>query len=163
MADIKGLIDLGATDCFMSPNFIKRMKLGVRPLHKPQKIWNIDNTENKAGSIMHYVDLNVQTKHICRDMRFLITNIGNKDIIMGYPWLSMFKPQFNWTHAVINEQALPIVIQSVNPHIPGKESIVAGVTTGDVKLRRLHESGVQATTSTDLVLRFGHVSLLFFS
>ncbi len=64
---------------------------------------------------MHYIDLNVQMKNIRRDMRFLITNIGNEDIVLGYPWLSMFEPQFDWTHAVINEQALPIVIQSVNP------------------------------------------------
>src|SRR6266702_7512195 len=62
MANLKGLVDLGATDCFMSPAFIKRMKLGTRPLQKPQKIWNIDNTENRDGLITHYVDLNVQTR-----------------------------------------------------------------------------------------------------
>ncbi len=115
MADLKGLVDSGATNCFMSPAFIKRMKLGTQPLQKPRKIWNIDNTENKAGLIMHYIDLNIQTKKICRDMRFLVINIRNKDIVLGYPWLSMFEPQFDWTHAVINEQALPIVIRSVNP------------------------------------------------
>jgi len=115
MADLKGLIDSGATDCFMSLAFIKRMKLGMQPLQKLRKIWNIDNTENKAGSITHYIDLNVETKQIRRDMQFLITNIRNEDIVLGYPWLSTFEPQFNWTHVVINEQALPIVIQSVNP------------------------------------------------
>src|SRR6266571_559086 len=110
MADIKGLVDSGATDCFMSLAFVKRMKLGVQPLQKPRKIWNIDNTENKAGLITHYINLNVETKHTHRDMRFLVTNIGNKDIILGYPWLSTFEPQFDWTNMVINEQALPIVI-----------------------------------------------------
>ena len=55
MANQKALVDSGATDCFMSPAFIKRMKLGIRPLQKPQKIWNIDNTENKDGLIMHYI------------------------------------------------------------------------------------------------------------
>jgi len=61
MADIKALVDSGATDCFMSETFVQRMKLGKRPLQKPQRIWNIDNTPNQAGSITHYVDLNVQT------------------------------------------------------------------------------------------------------
>src|SRR6266702_7695834 len=43
MADIKALVDSGATDCFMSERFIRRMKLGKRPLQRPRKIWNIDN------------------------------------------------------------------------------------------------------------------------
>jgi len=42
-------------------------------------------------------------------------NIRNEDIILGYLWLSTFEPQFDWTHAVINEHALPIVIWLVNP------------------------------------------------
>jgi len=77
------------------------MKLGMQPLQKPRKIWNIDNTKNKAGLITHYIDLNVQTKNIQRDMRFLVTNIRNEDIILGYLWLSTFEPQ--------------LVIWSVNP------------------------------------------------
>jgi len=134
MADMKGLVDLGATNCFMSPAFIKRMKLGIQPLQKPRKIWNIDNTENKAGLITHYINLDVETKNIHRHMRFLVTNIGNKDIVLRYPWLSMFEPQFDWTNAVINEQALPIVIQSVNPQIPGQDPIVGRMTTEDTKI-----------------------------
>ncbi len=86
MAYLKALVDSGATDCFMSPAFIKQMKLGTRPLQKAHKIWNIDNTENKDGLITHYVNLNVQTKNVCRDMRFLITNIGNEDVVLRYLW-----------------------------------------------------------------------------
>ncbi len=85
----------------MSPAFIKRMNLGTQPLQKPRKIWNIDNTENKDGLITHYLELNVQTKGVRRDLRFLVTNIGNEDIVLGYPWLATFEPQFNWTNAVI--------------------------------------------------------------
>jgi len=92
MADIKALVDSGATDCFMSEVFIKRMKLGKRPLQKLQKIWNIDNTANQAGSIMHYVDLNIQTNGIKKTIRFLITNIGSEDIVLGYPWMAAFEP-----------------------------------------------------------------------
>ncbi len=35
MADIKALVDSGATNCFMGEAFIKRMKLGKKLLHKP--------------------------------------------------------------------------------------------------------------------------------
>ncbi len=64
MADIKALVDSGATNCFMSETFVRRMKLGKRPLQRPRKIWNIDNMANQAGCITHYVDLSIQTKGI---------------------------------------------------------------------------------------------------
>ena len=125
MANIKALVDSGATDCFMSEAFIRRMKLGKRPLQKPRKIWNINNTANQAGHITHYVDLNVQTNGIRRTMQFLIMNIGHEDIVLGYPWMAIFEPQFVWGGGIINEKALPIIIWSVNPSISEKELVIA--------------------------------------
>src|SRR6266702_5678268 len=46
---------------------------------------------------------------------------------------------------------LPIVIQSVNPQIPGKEPIIASTKTGKDEAG---ESNIQATTATDLAI--GH-------
>src|SRR6266702_3959546 len=144
MADIKALVDSGATDCFMSDKFIRHMKLGKRPLQRPRKIWNIDNTANKAGEITHYVTLDIQTGGVRKTIQFLITNIGNEDIILGYPWMAAFEPQFAWKNGVINEKELPIILRSVNPHIPGKDPIIARVK-GDCHLR--------ATTSTELAIK----------
>ena len=67
-ADIRVLVDSGATDNFIKPSFAKRMGLGMKRLERPRKIWNIDNTENKAGRITHCVDLDVQTKGIHKEM-----------------------------------------------------------------------------------------------
>ncbi len=103
MADIKALIDSGATDCFMSEKFVQRMKLGKRPLQKPWKIWNIDNTANRAGEITHYIILNIQTGRVKKRIRFLITNIGSEDIVLGYPWMAAFEPKFTWKNGVIDE------------------------------------------------------------
>src|SRR6266702_7506582 len=77
MADTKALVDSGATDCFMSEEFVQRMKLGRRPLLRPRKIWNIDNTANHDGPITHYVDLDIQTNGNRKMLRLLITNIGH--------------------------------------------------------------------------------------
>ncbi len=145
MADIKGLVDLGATDCFMSPAFIQCMRLGTRPLQKPKRIWNIDNTANKDGLITHYIDLKVQTKGVHRTIQFLVTNIGNEDLVLGYPWLATFKPQFNWASAVINEKALPVIIRSMNPQIPSQDPIITGT--------QMQDSHLQATTSTELAIK----------
>jgi hypothetical protein len=62
MADKRVLVDSGATDNFMHPNFVMKMGLGMKELPIPRKIFNIDNTTNKSGKIMHYLDLDVYTK-----------------------------------------------------------------------------------------------------
>ncbi len=129
----------------MSETFIRRMKLGKRPLQKPRKIWNIDNTPNQAGAITHYIDLNVQTNGKQKTIQFLITNIGGEDIVLGYPWMATFEPQFTWGKGVINEKALPVVIRSVNPTIPRRGPVIARTRVTGHHLR--------ATTSTELAIK----------
>ncbi len=123
------------------------MKLGKRPLQKPHKIWNINNTANQAGAITHYITLNIQTGRVQKQIQFLVTNIGNEDVILGYPWMAAFEPQFSWKNGVINEKALPIILRSVNPSIPGKDPIIARIKgSGD-------NCHLQATTSTELAIK----------
>ena len=61
MADKKALVDSGATDNFIHPAFAKRLGLTMTPLEKPKRIYNIDNTSNKSGSITHSLELKVVT------------------------------------------------------------------------------------------------------
>jgi hypothetical protein len=107
MADKKALVDSGATDNFMHPAFAKRMGLGLQELPTPKKIFNIDNTSNKSGMITHFLDLNVQTNGINKEMRFLVTDIGHEEILLGYPWLATFEPKFQWKSAVTDLQGPP--------------------------------------------------------
>ena len=44
------------------------MKVGAQAFEKPKKIFSIDNTKNKLGSITHFINLKVQTKGIVKDM-----------------------------------------------------------------------------------------------
>jgi hypothetical protein len=115
MADKKALVNSGATNNFMHPAFAKRMGLGLQELPNPKKIFNIDNTINKSGMITHYLDLDVCTNGIHKEMRFLVTDIGHEEVLLGYPWLATFEPRFNWRSAVVDERILPILISSINP------------------------------------------------
>ena len=121
MADIKVLVDSRATDNFISPAFAKRMKLGTVPLVRPCKIWNIDNMENKAGCITHYTTLDVQTKGKHTEMMFLITDIGNEDMVLGYPWLATYEPKVSWRDATLGNNVLPVIIRSRSPKTPSHE------------------------------------------
>ena len=59
------------------------------------------------------MDLSVQTGQKQAKMRFLITDLGNKDLILGYPWLVNFEPRFSWK-GVIDVSYLPIIILSLD-------------------------------------------------
>ena len=113
-ADKNILVDSGATDNFIDPRLIRRLRLGTHPLERAQKIWNIDGTNNKAGMITNYVDLSIQTRQKQAKMRFLITNLGNEDLILGYPWLANFEPKFSWKEGVIDTSYLPIIVRSLD-------------------------------------------------
>ena len=114
MADKQALVDSGATDNFIHPTFAKRLGLKMTPLERPKWIYNIDNTNNRAGSITHLLELKVTTKGQDKVMRFLITDIGHEDILLGYPWLTTFEPKFEWKSAIIKTATLPIIISSTH-------------------------------------------------
>jgi hypothetical protein len=144
MADKKALVDSGATNNFIHPRFAERMRLGTKKLTQPRKIWNIDGTQNKGGLLTEYIDLDVQTKHIHKEMRFLVTDLGGEDIILGYPWLSTFEPQITWRTATINVSALPIVIRTVNPRIEQITPVIARTMSQiEAALRSYNNSSTQ--------------------
>ena len=60
--------------------------------------------------------------------------------------MAAFEPQFSWANGVINEKALPIILQSVNPSIPGKDPIIARIEAGS-------DCYLQATTSMELAIK----------
>ena len=64
--------------------------------------------------ISEFVDLHVPTQGRTEQMRFLITDLGTEDLILGYPWLAVFEPKFQWRDTSIDVEYLPIIIQSFN-------------------------------------------------
>jgi hypothetical protein len=158
MADKKALVDSGATDNFMHPTFAKRMGLGLQKLPTPKKIFNIDNTSNKSGMITHFLDLKVQTNGINKEMRFLVTDIGHEEILLGYPWLATFEPKFQWRSAVIDEQILPIIISSINPRSIKQQPVIATGLSEDTKrsiVRQLETECHVRSVATDLAIEAG--------
>ena len=108
------LVDSGATNNFIHPRLVKRLGLGTNQLEKPKKVWNVDGTTNRGGELTHYVNLEVKTGGEKQKMRFLVTDLGDDDLILGYPWLSTFEPKFSWHDGVIDTRFLPIIIRSLD-------------------------------------------------
>ena len=96
------------------------MKIGTLQLKNLRTVWNIDGTPNKAGNITHFVDLQVQCGTMIKNMKFLVTDLGEDKIILGYPWLAAFKPKIDWKNAVLTEEMQPVVIKTLGLTIDDK-------------------------------------------
>src|SRR6266702_2486966 len=114
-AEREVLIDSGATDNFISKNLLHRLKIGYLPVETPIKIWNVDGTHNQDGAISHFTDLQVRTGNETKTLRFLITNLGRDEVILGYPWLTAFKPIVHWKDATLDKKCQPVIISSLKP------------------------------------------------
>ncbi len=114
-AEREVLVDSGATDNFISKNLLHRLKIGYLPVETPIKIWNVDGTHNQDGAISHFTDLQVRTRNETKTLRFLITNLGRDEVILGYPWLTAFEPIIHWKDATLDKKCQPVIISSIQP------------------------------------------------
>jgi len=90
------LIDSGATENFIDPLTIERLRLPITKLPLSRIIYNIDGTLNKAGSITHKCQLKVQFDQDTKEIDFFVTNLGQDRVVLGFPFLKNFNPKINW-------------------------------------------------------------------
>lgn len=72
---------------------------------------------NQEGDITHFTDLNIQTSQKKLTLHFLITNLGQEEAILGYPWLTTFKPKFHWQDATLDREYQPVIISTIGQNI----------------------------------------------
>ena len=70
------LLDSGATENFINANYAQYLRLPIKKLTTPQKVYNVDGTPNRKGNIVAYTDLEVRTSEKRTNMRFFITDLG---------------------------------------------------------------------------------------
>ena len=72
------------------------MKIDQQDLDKPIKVYNVDGTPNKQGTIRKYIDLNLEIHGQKRRHRLLVTGLGKQKIILGFTWLKEMNPIIDW-------------------------------------------------------------------
>ena len=114
--------------------------------------------------LTQYVDLSIRTGKREETMRFLVTSLGSEDLILGYPWLTTFEPQFNWANGVIDTSYLPVVIRSLDWKTLRIRPTIATTTEEEPisQIQRIYayevlsdESNAWANISTELAQKAG--------
>ena len=113
-AEIVALVDSGATENFMNLTYAKWLRLPIKSLPQPQKLYNVDGTENKAGELRFYTDLEVRTGKTITCLQFFLMELGEHKAILGYPWFAAAQPKIDWKKGRIDHSQLPIVFKAPN-------------------------------------------------
>jgi hypothetical protein len=108
----QALLDSGATENFINLTYGKWLQLPIKRLEYPRKLINVDGTENKAGALELYTDLQVKTGSTTKTLRFFLADLGDHKIILGYPWFAAVQPNVDWKRGWIDHSQLPIIIRA---------------------------------------------------
>ncbi len=111
-AETISLLDSGVTENFLNLDYAKWLKLLIKKLLFPRKLFNVDRTENKAGQLQFYTDLAIRTGSTSTNMRFFLTQLGEHKAILGYPWFVAVQPKINWRRGWIDHTQLPIIFKT---------------------------------------------------
>jgi hypothetical protein len=115
-AETPALLDTGATENFINHQYATHLRLPVKRLQNPRKVYNVDGTPNKKGEIQFYTNLEVRTGERRTNMRFFLTELGPQRMILGYPWFVAVQPKIDWAKGWIDYDQLPVVLKTQNAH-----------------------------------------------
>ena len=113
-AETIALIDSGATENFMNLTYAKWLRLPIKKMTQPRKLFNVDGTKNKAGELQFYTDLHVRTGPETTTLHFFLTELGEHKAILGYPWFAAMQPRIDWRRGWIDHSQLPVILRAPN-------------------------------------------------
>jgi hypothetical protein len=111
-AETVALLDSGATENFINISYAQKLNLPIRKLTQERRLFNVDGTPNKAGTLKYYTDIITRTGTKRTDLHYFLTDLGDNQVILGYPWFASAQPRIDWAKGWINYQQLPIVLQT---------------------------------------------------
>lgn len=93
---VAGMVDSGATGCYISEGFAEKNNLELHALPRAIPVYNVDGTPNKSGPIRSTVNLRLRIKDHVEIFPFAVTDTGSADVIIGFNWLKKHNPVIDW-------------------------------------------------------------------
>ena len=100
-AETKALLDTGAGGKFIDQNYVRQQKLQTENLEFPIKVYNVDGTPNKQGTIRKYVKLDLTINGQMRPEKLLVTGLEKQRIILGFSWFETENPDIDWMEGTL--------------------------------------------------------------
>ena len=120
-AETKALLDTGAGGKFIDQNYVREQELETKDLKFPIKVYNVDGTPNKRGTITKYVNLKMKINGRVKTTNLLVTGLGKQKIILGYPWFKNENPDINWTERTLTWRTEQDNSEPLEQPTPSKE------------------------------------------
>ena len=95
-AQTEALVDSGATTNFIDKEYVVKHNLVTDKLPRPLEVRNADGTPNVAGRITTYIRAYVALGDHKSKMLFYVTELGNKDMMIGHTFLKQHNPEIDW-------------------------------------------------------------------
>jgi len=96
-ADIKALVDSGASMLFLNKKFVDRNNVDTKMLRRALPVQNIDGTPNNQEPITDYAELGLRIgDHYEKQAAFMITDLREDNCIIGINWLRYHNPDIDW-------------------------------------------------------------------
>jgi hypothetical protein len=95
----KAFIDSGASQNFLSEQFVRRWKIPVRKKRDPYFLQTADgNLIDSQEGMVKYETTDTSMFILGRLERITldVTNTGDTNLILGLPWLRLHKPHVDW-------------------------------------------------------------------
>lgn len=94
--NVKAMIDSGATGLFMDVHFANQHQIPLTELERPQKLHLFDGQETSAGRMTKQATIFIELGAHRERAKFLITKLGDYDVVLGLPWLRKHSPNIDW-------------------------------------------------------------------
>jgi hypothetical protein len=98
---------------------VKQLQLIKIKLPKPRKVKNVDGTLNQSGEVTEGVILVVKHNGKPRKHLFYVANIGEDDLILGYPFLEAANPEINWKEGTMEGTVILLTAKSHQEQLTG--------------------------------------------
>jgi hypothetical protein len=90
------LLNSGATKNFINIHYARRLGLLIQQLAQERRLFNIDGTPNRAGTLKYFTDITIRIGTKKTRLRYFLTNLGDNQVILGYLWFASAQPRIDW-------------------------------------------------------------------